>query len=263
MKIVIPMAGHSRRFKEAGYDRPKPFIMIDGRPMIQAVCRMFSPTDEFIFICNRAHLLNDDCRKILQRTTPIYHIVEVDPHEYGPVYSSLQAEKYIADENEPVIITYCDFTMQWDYRHFLFKAAQYDGAIPVFRGFHPASLGDTYYAYVKADEKLEMVELREKQSFTDNRVEEFASTGVYYFDSWKTFRYYSNKVLAEKSTVGSEYYCSLLYDPMVQDGLRVCLFEVEKFICWGTPEDLEEYFFWSEYFSKDVIRIQQRELSRG
>ncbi|MFC1478495.1 NTP transferase domain-containing protein [Candidatus Margulisiibacteriota bacterium] len=253
------MAGHSRRFKAAGYSTPKPFIMIDGQPMIQSVCQMFSPMDEFIFVCHREHLDHPEYRDILENSTRNYHIIPVDPHEYGPIYSALQAEPLITNkQDEPVIISYCDFTMQWDYRQFVCKAAQYEGAMAVFRGFHPASFGDTYYAYLRSTNDLEMLELREKRSFTDKRHDEFASTGVYYLDSWETFAQYANELISKKETVSSEYYCSLLYNPMVRDGKRITLFEVDKFICWGTPEDLEEYFFWSEYFSRDVPNLLKR-----
>ena len=250
MKIIIPMAGHSRRFKQAGYKTPKQFINIDGKPMIERVCRMFSPNDEFVFICNREHLEDRENRRVLESATQFYNIVEIEPHELGPVYSALQAKPFVSDD-EPIILSYCDFTMQWDYRRFLMKVAQYDGAVAVFKGMHPASLGNTYYAYVKADENMEMVELREKQSFTPNRMDEFASTGVYYIDTWNSFANYAEEILNTKKSVGSEYYASLIYNPMVGDGRKICLFEVEKFICWGTPEDLEEYIHWSEYFGRD------------
>ncbi|MCD4830513.1 MAG: NTP transferase domain-containing protein [Anaerohalosphaeraceae bacterium] len=263
MKIIIPMAGHSRRFKQAGYERPKPFIMIDGRPVIELVCQMFSPEDKFIFICNKEHLANDEYLKILKSIVRNYQIIEIDPHEYGPTYSVLQAADYIGDENEPIIINYCDFLMQWNYRHFLLKAAQHDGAIPVFRGLHPASYGDTYYAYIKANEKLEMIELREKASFTNDRISEFASTGTYYIDSWKTFVIYANKLMETSLESNVEYYCSLLFNYMVRDGKNICLFEVDKFICLGTPSDIEEYIFWAEYFLKDVKTINNSYIYRA
>lgn len=255
MKVLIPMAGHSRHFKQAGYDDPKPFIMIDGMPMMERACQMFSQSDEFIFVCNREHLRNEKYLKIVESLTPSYKIVEIVPHELGPLYSALQAEKYVDDKDEPIIISYCDFTAQWNYRQFLLKVAQYEGAIAVFKGFHPASFGNTYYAYIKANGNFELEVLREKQSFTDKRWGEFASIGVYYVESWKTFAYYAEKVLQDKPAELSEYYVSLIYNPMVQNGERVCLFEVEKFICWGTPQDLEEYLFWSDYFANDVPRL--------
>ena len=35
MKILIPMAGNGDRFFKAGYIKPKPFIPIAGRKMIE------------------------------------------------------------------------------------------------------------------------------------------------------------------------------------------------------------------------------------
>ena len=254
-KVIIPMAGHSRRFRAAGYTVPKPFILIDGKTMIERVCRMFGRHDEFIFVCNREHLqANPAYRDVLANIAPHTHIVAIEPHELGPVYSALAAAPHMHDD-EPVIISYCDFTMQWNYTRFLLQAAMVEGAIPVFRGFHPASLGDTYYCYVRANDNKEMIELREKQPFTNNRLMEFASTGVYYLDSWRTFKQYAREIISQGQKDAAEYYASLIYPPMVRDGRFVSVFEVEKFICWGTPQDLEEYLFWSQYFAQTQEKV--------
>ena len=34
MNIVLPMAGQGSRFREAGYKNSKPFIDVDGLPMV-------------------------------------------------------------------------------------------------------------------------------------------------------------------------------------------------------------------------------------
>ena len=259
MKVIIPMAGHSRRSKEMGCDVPKPFIIIDGKLMIERVCQMFSSTDEFVFVCSKDHLLVKKYRMMLKEVVLNYHIVEIEPHDYGPVYSVLQAEECITDESEPIIISYCDFTMQWNYRQFLLKACLYEGAVVVFKGFHPASLGDKYYGYVKANEDMEMIEIREKQPFTDNRTNEFAAAGVYYFESWKAFCQYANEMISDGQGASCEYHCSLVLNYLVRDNKKVVLFEADKFICWGTPQDLKEYQFWSDYFARDVNRISSRQ----
>lgn len=255
------MAGHSRRFTKAGYTDPKPFLLIDGKPMIERVCQMFSAKDEFILVCNRQHLAVPKYMQILKTLPFNCRIVGIEPHEEGPVFTALQAKKIIADPLEPIILSYCDFTMVWNYPQFILKASLYDGAIAVFRGFHPASCGDTYYAYLKSNEQLEMLELREKRSFTNNRLEEFASTGVYYLDSWKMFEAYAHELLAVQEKVAAEYYCSLIYNYLVRDGKKVALYETQKFICWGTPEDLSEYYFWSNYFAGAAHPIMARELA--
>ena len=260
MQIIIPMAGHSRRFQAAGYSVPKPFILIDGKPMISHVCQMFSSSDHFIFVCQKGHLQNQEHRSILENIVRSYSIVTIEPHELGPTYSALMAESGIRNDAEPVIITYCDFTQRWNYKQFCAKASQYEGAMAVFRGFHPASFGNTFYAYVRANEEMEMLELREKQSFTENRSQEFASTGVYYMDTWNRFKQYSTELLERKDKVAAEYYSSLIYNYLVRDNLKVGLFEVRNFICWGTPEDLAEYFFWSDYFKNSANQILARPI---
>ncbi|MFA5138753.1 MAG: NTP transferase domain-containing protein [Elusimicrobiota bacterium] len=255
MKIVIPMAGRSRRFSEVGYTVPKPFIDIDGSPMIERVCRMFSQTDEFIFVCDQGHLSEPAYSRILEAAAARKRIVGIPAHDDGPLATSLAADPWMAPE-DPVIVSYCDFVVRWDYRQFLMKASMADGAIAVFRGFHPASLGETKYAYLRTNERQEMEELREKESFTDDRVNEWASAGIYYVDTWASYKEYARRVLSGPERVASEFYCSLIYNPMVQDGKAIATFEVDRFICWGTPEDLEEYGFWSQYFREDLPRLQ-------
>lgn len=259
MNILIPMAGHSRRFQRAGYCTPKAFTLVDNRPMIHWIVGMFSPTDRFIFVALRQHMANSKYKEILQTAAPRYHIIEIDAHELGPVYSALLADDLIKD-NEPIIITYCDFYQHWNYEQFLMQMQGYEGGMAVFRGFHPASFGNTFYAYVRANASLEMLELREKQSFTNKRHEEYASTGVYYVESWDLYKQYARRLLQHEINIGNEYYVSLIYNPMVADGLRVRLFEVDKFICWGTPEDLDQYLFWSDFFADDVPRLKERSL---
>jgi len=45
MQIVVPMSGFGERFRRAGYDVPKPLIMVDGKPIIAHVVDLFSGRD--------------------------------------------------------------------------------------------------------------------------------------------------------------------------------------------------------------------------
>ena len=53
--ILIPMAGRGSRFTEQGYTDSKPFIDVDGKPMIQRVIKNlnleFDEKYKFILIC--------------------------------------------------------------------------------------------------------------------------------------------------------------------------------------------------------------------
>ncbi len=245
------MAGRGKRYNEGPFHVPKSLIEIDGKPMIEQVVNLFSPEDHFIFLCHEEHLKTTGMRKSLERLAPHHQIIVLTDGqtEGGPLYTCTHAFGELSDEEE-VIVNYCDFTMQWDYRSFLRVVRSFpcQGAIPSFRGFHPASLGDTYYAYLKVGEDNYLTDLKEKEPFSANRMDDYASTGTYYFKSGALFKKYTREVLERKMSVKGEAYVTLPYILMIRDGLKILNYEVEKFICLGTPRDYEIYKFWSEFF---------------
>ena len=256
MNIIITLAGHSRRFNEAGFASPKFLIPIDGKPMIEHVVSMFDYEDTFHFVLNEDQInSHPQLPEMLKSLSPNTTVSIIESHEIGPTYSALQVTG-ISEEDE-VIISYCDFFINWNYQLFKRTISGYAGAVPSFKGFHPASFGDTYYAYMRVNSNDEMLELREKKSFTTERYNEHASVGIYYFQNWNLFSKYSKLVLNTYKETLSEAYVSLHYNHMVKDDLNIKVFPVNNFICWGTPNDLKQYLFWSNYFHhKPTVSLQ-------
>lgn len=250
MQIIIPMSGTGDRFLRAGYREPKPLIEVDGKPIIEHVVSLFPGEHDFIFICNARHLGETSMRSVLQRIAPGCRIVEMESRKLGPVYAVLQAKEFIKD-SEPSIVNYCDFSAKWDYGHFkrTMERLGCDGCITAYRGFHPHTLGSTYYAYMRTDEKNRMLQIREKESFTSDRMGEYASAGTYYFSKGAYVKKYFQQLMDKKIDKNGEYYVSLVYNLMNADGLFTHVYELEKFLQWGTPEDLEEYRWWSGAFA--------------
>ena len=56
-------------------------------------------------------------------------------------------------------------------------------------------LGGDNYAFCKTNEKGEILEIREKQPFTDNKMGEFASTGTYYFKKGSYVKKYFKELI--------------------------------------------------------------------
>ena len=52
MQIIVPMAGIGKRFIKEGYNKPKPLIEVEEKPIIQHVCSLFPKEENYIFICN-------------------------------------------------------------------------------------------------------------------------------------------------------------------------------------------------------------------
>ncbi len=120
MQIIIPMTGQGLRFQSAGYQRLKPFIKIHEKPMIEWVVKMFpGDLENITFICRQEHLDKlEYVNKELKQIAPGANIISQDNwQKKGPVYDIMKAENII-DDARPVIISYCDYYMHWDYKAF-------------------------------------------------------------------------------------------------------------------------------------------------
>jgi NDP-sugar pyrophosphorylase family protein len=249
MRIIIPMSGIGKRFQESGYTDPKPLIYVDGKPMIHHVIDLFPGETNFDFICNDKHLETTSMRTILLKKVPAAKIHTVSiKNRKGPVDAVLQICEFIPD-NEEVIISYCDYGTVWDYSNFLndVRSHNADGAIAAYIGFHPHMLGSDNYAFMKHD-SMWVTDIQEKQPFTENKMSEYASNGTYYFRTGAIMKKYFQKLVDRKMDLKGEYYVSLVYKLLCEDGLKTRIFEIQKMLQWGTPKDLEEYMTWSNYF---------------
>lgn len=80
-------------------------------------------------------------------------------------------------------------------------------------------------------------------------MDDYGSTGTYYFSNGKLFKEYVKKLIDNPANaINGEFYMSLPFKLMIQDSLKILNFEVKKFICLGTPRDYSLYKFWSEFF---------------
>jgi len=251
------MSGMGNRFINAGYTEPKPLIMVDGKPIIEHVCNLFPGEEKFTFICNSKHLKETNMLEVLKRIKPNANIIEIPNHKKGPVYA-VSSISDLLDDDEEIIVNYCDFSTYWDYKDFLLHTRNRgaDGAIPAYKGFHPHMLGSTNYAFIR-DDKQWMFEIKEKEPFTDNRMEEYASNGTYYFKKGLFVKKYFDKLMSRDINLKGEYYVSLVYNLLVEDGLKVSIYEIQHMLQWGTPEDVQEYNSWSKYF-RNAINLQEK-----
>jgi NDP-sugar pyrophosphorylase family protein len=255
------MSGFGERFRLEGYQVPKPLIVVEGKPMIQHVVDLFPGNHQFIFVCNEDHLNTPSfrMREIIAETGVEHVIVPIQPHKLGPVHAVLLAED-VMDKSVPTIVNYADFTCLWNFEEFEAFLDKFDpdGVIPAYHGFHPHSGGSTNYAYVR-ESNGRVIEVREKKPFTEDKTQEFASTGTYYFKSADLMIQYFKKEIETNIHVNNEFYASSAFDLMAKDGLKVNVYEIKHFMQWGTPADLREYEYWSNAL-KTMAELSRKSL---
>lgn len=242
-QLIIPMTGLSTRFTAAGYDLPKFLLETDGLTVIDHVIDMYPGWDDVVFICNAVHLDDPrfDLRGYLLSRRPRGTVVRLEGKGAGPGDAVLQARDHVALER-PVVVNYCDFAAYWDADELarMLQDPEIDGVIPVYTGYHPHMAHSTSYAYVKMLEG-DVVDIQEKQPWTDDPAAEYASSGTYAFRSGALLLDSLDQQVVEGHLLKGEYYLSLTYKPLLSRGGRVKVLLLQHFMQWGTPQDFEEY----------------------
>lgn len=264
MKVVIPMAGTGNRFVEKGYKDPKPLIRVNGKMIIEYILDPFDQNDEIIFICNDSHIKNTDMESQLLRLRPDAKIVSMPNHKLGPVYTVKPFYDLINDD-EDVMVSYCDNAFVWDRAKFLdhVEKNNLDGCILTHTGMHPHTLNSTKMAFLKVENEL-LLEIKEKECYTENPFTEHASTGAYYYRKGWQLKKYFDQTIEENVNHNGEYYVTLVYNLLVRDHLRVGFFDTEFVTVFGTPEEVESFEAWCTILnsgqvksSEDLIKVYE------
>ena len=257
MKLIIPMAGFGDRFVKAGYKDPKPLITVNGKRIIEYICGMFDKEDELIFICNDYHLATTPMKKVIHQIRPDATVVLVPSHKKGPVYTMAGMESYI-DDNEEVIVCYCDNPYLWNYTEFKkwIKESESDGCILSHVGFHPHRLSSTFMAYMK-ESNLVVSEIKEKEPYTEDPMQEHASTGTYYFKKGAYIKKYFQQLMDQDINYNGEYYVTLVYNLLIQDNLKVTCYPTDFVTVFGTPEEVENFEAWQTILKGLQVRNEE------
>ena len=245
IQLVIPMAGDSRLFNDAGYEGPKWLIDVDGKPMVQHVLEQFPGVDDVLFICREE---DSGYQKYL---TSLGGRVVTIKHSTGPVDTVLQASNHISNDKE-VIVSYCDHGMSWDFSTFLsdVRESKHDGAMTCYKKFHPHMLATSnLYTYCLSKDN-NLLEVQDKQPHTKDRNDQFVSSDVFYFKSGIILKNYFK---ASIDSLGMNGFIASVYNLLIKDGLNVYIHEVDKMLLWATPDDLNVYKKWGDYFKRDRL----------
>ncbi|MDD2385284.1 MAG: hypothetical protein PHP52_00715 [Bacteroidales bacterium] len=248
--LIIPSVGTGKRYENAGYLIFKPLIEIFGKKMIEYV------TDSFPIEINVIIIAADSKKKLLSNITfpKNYYLLYIEDHKNGPAYS-IQKALPILNSDEAFFVAYNDIVWDWDFELLMdyITVNNPDGLVFTHQGFHPHLYNNNFSAFCKT-EGNEIIEIREKSSFTNDWMNENLSVGVFYFKNKKILKDSINSVINNKQRVASEYYPSLAFNYLISSGLRVIKYDVSNFVHWGVPEQLEDVLHWERVFNNENLK---------
>jgi dTDP-glucose pyrophosphorylase len=236
LNVVIPMAGEGSRFASAGYELPKPFIDVDGYPMIERVIENLAyPGARYILIVQERHLeAHLDLFASLSQSHPI-DIVPIDVKTEGSACTVLFARGLINNAS-PLLIANCDQLVDGGIQEMVddCKRSKFDGSIMVFD--EPGR--DGKWSYVKLDTEGHVSEAREKIPISS-----LATVGIYLFSKGADFVDAAIEMILLRDRTNNEYYTCPVYNYCIRNEKKIGIYEITSDAMHGigTPDDLSHY----------------------
>ncbi|WP_341938851.1 glycosyltransferase family 2 protein [Marinimicrobium sp. C2-29] len=235
--IVIPMAGLSSRFKDAGYELPKYMLEAKGKTLFELSVDSFSKyfnSETFLFVAldvyDTSAFINQKCQKL---GICDYTIVILDAPTRGQaetVYLGLNALSLRTD----VSITIFNIdTFRPDFRYPKeFSIENVDGYLETFVG----SGANWSNVLPEIEHGSRVVKTAEKQEISN-----YCCTGIYYWKSAKKFMalFESYQSRALDDVEAGEYYIAPMYNDLIADGGEVhfSVIDSSEVIFCGVPSE--------------------------
>jgi hypothetical protein len=237
--IVIPMAGLSQRFAQAGYDRPKFMLQAHGRSVFAHAVGSFAAyfnTETFVFILRNvngaANFVRNEAAALGIRNGNIVFVEptrgQAETVDQGLAWSRMAP-------NESVTIFNID-TFRPGFRYPPEIPRSVDGYLEVFEG----EGANWSYVRPREGEPGYVAETAEKRPISN-----LCCTGLYHFGTRALFRNAYRRALSDFSPAAglTELYVAPLYNALIQEGrdVRYHVIPRKDVIFCGVPDEYEAF----------------------
>lgn len=264
MANVILLAGAGLRFSKEGYVTPKPLIPVSEKPMIIQAIKHMPLSNKWIFIARLEHIKEHDIDKIIKREIPEAIIIAVDKTTSGQASTCLLAQAYLEPE-EPLLIAACDNSSLYDGDKYqkLIDNTENDCIVWTVTKMKKLKEFPNRYGWAKlAEDNQTIVDMSVKTPISKDPYNDHALVSTFYFKKAKDFIDAANLMIIAGYRINNEFYVDAV--PLFLNKLnkKSIIFDVDRWISWGTPEELKEYQHWENFFKENILfneRIHNKE----
>jgi hypothetical protein len=181
-------------------------------------------------------------------------VVALNAPTAGAANTCLEAETIVASES-PLLIAACDSAFVFNARKFAKVIAdqKIDFVIWTFRNHPHANRNPQQYAWTETNERGLVKRVSCKIPLHENVTGDAGVTGTFWIRRARDFFETAKNLIASDERVGNEFYVDSVISLLATRGLRGTTFDVEHFLCFGTPDDVRTYEYWASYF-KNLAR---------
>lgn len=249
MIILIPMAGEGKRFKEEGYKMPKPLIPTFDRktkkelPMVVCATNNLpgadDPENKIIFVDRDFHK-TQGVEDIIASYWKNAQFITLDHLTEGQASSCLKA-KDIINTDEELLIGPCDCGININVDAFNELKKTCDCIVFTFTNNDSVCDNPNAYGWMKTDDNGNIVNASVKRAISDNPEKDPAVVAVFWFKHGSDFVTAAENMIAADDRINNEFYVDEVINFILKLDLKAKIFNVDKYFCWGTPKDYEDY----------------------
>ncbi len=266
MNIIIPMAGAGQRFLDAGYQVHKPVLPLtdrrSGKAFPMVVCAAMDlpgrePDGGNITFIDRSFHKADGIEQEIAQYFPNASFLTLDRLTEGQACTCLAAKEKI-DGMDELLIAGCDNGMVFEEPMFWKLAQQCDVIVFTYRHHEAVLAHPDAYGWVDADQDNRITRISVKKAISDTPMEDHAIVSAFWFRHGSYFVEAAEKMIAENDRIHGEFYVDQAICHAIELGLDARVFEISRYLGWGTPKDYEDYMatiqYWKEFvFSKGFL----------
>jgi dTDP-glucose pyrophosphorylase len=231
MNVIIPLAGEGKRFSDVGYTIPKPFILVNEKPMIQSVIENLNIDGKHIFIIQKKHSLEFNLQSFLKLLKPDCVVIEINEITEGPACTALIAEEYINEDS--LVIVNCDQMIHdFDIKKLeeFVNVRKIDGVLGSFISTSNKN------SYMLLDDNGKVTQIKEKIVISN-----IATNGLHFWKNGKDFVYSTKEMIEANEKYNGEFYIAPTYNYLINKGKHILPYFYNSHFPIGTPEDLKKY----------------------
>lgn len=255
-KILIPMAGAGQRFADAGYSVHKPAIMTidrftgEEKPMVVCATKDLPGVAEDgsnVIYVDRTFHKEDGVEDTIRQYYPKARFITVDYLTQGQACTCMLAEAYL-DPEEPLLIAGCDNGMDMDINAFLQLTKECDCIVFTYRHNEAVLANPDAYGWMISDNEGNITGTSIKKAISDTPMEDPAVVATFWFRKAKIFLDATKKMIEENDRIKNEFYVDQTIKHVLDLGYRAKIFDIDRYVGWGTPADYEGYQKTYTYF---------------
>lgn len=234
----MPLGGLGSRFAKAGFDLPKPLIEVDGKAMFLKALDSIAEIDvkkSYYFVIRQEQVESQKLDTLIKTALPEANVIVIPEITRGAAETALAAKDALS-AHDGLIVMDCDL---W------FKSASYNKMVQnsltevsdISGGLLTFEVSDPRYSYAEIGDDNIVARTAEKKVISNHAI-----TGAYFFSHAQEFFDSSAELLTRPiDDEMPEYYLSLLYNILINEGKKIHAAFVDEFASFGTPEELQAY----------------------